>query len=165
MIVSGAVHKYGDNVDTDVILPGAYMNLSTPETLGKHCMEDLDMEFLNRIQPGDIIVAGENFGCGSSREQAALAIKGSGIGAVVAVSFARIFFRNAINIGLPIFECVEAVCGTQNGDHMEVNLTSGTIINKTKNKTCHSTPFPSFLMEIIECGGLVEYTRRRLIGQ
>ena len=165
MKIGGLVHKYGDNVDTDVILPGPYMNLSTPETLGKHCLEDLDKEFLNRVRPGDIIVAGENFGCGSSREQAALAIKGSGVGAVIAVSFARIFFRNAVNIGLPILECPEAVNGTENGDLMNVDLSNGEIKNETKKEIYHAKPFPPFILELIESGGLVEYTRHRLMGQ
>lgn len=163
MIVTGTVHKYGDNVDTDVILPGPYMNLSTPEALGKHCLEDLDKEFINRVRPGDLIVAGENFGCGSSREHAPLAIKGSGIGAIVAASFARIFYRNAINIGLPIFECPEAAGDTENGDHMEVDLTSGAITNRTKKKFYHAKPFSAFILELIESGGLIEYTRQRLM--
>lgn len=162
MKVCGAVHKYGDNVDTDVILPGPYMNLSTPETLGKHCMEDLDREFLNRVRPGDIIVAGENFGCGSSREQAPLSIKGSGIDAVIAKSFARIFFRNAINIGLSILECPEAVEDAETGDLMEADICLGTITNRTKKKTYRAKSYPPFLVELIVSGGLIEYTRRRL---
>ncbi len=165
MKIGGLVHKYGDNVDTDVILPGPYMNLSTPEKLGKHCLEDLDKEFLNRVRPGDIIVAGENFGCGSSREQAALAIKGSGVGAVIAISFARIFFRNAVNIGLPILECPEAVNGTENGELMNVDLSNGEIKNETKKEIYHAKSFPPFILKLIESGGLVEYTRHRLMGQ
>ena len=168
MSIRGTVWKYGDNVDTDAIIPARYLNVSTPEELARHCMEDIDPGFADAVQPGDIIVAGENFGCGSSREHAPLAIvgnRGSGIACVVAKSFARIFYRNAINIGLPILECPEAVEETETSDQLTVDLKAGTITNQRTGRTYQTTPFPSFIMGIIQAGGLVPYTRERLKKQ
>jgi len=162
MRFTGTVWKYGDNVDTDVIIPARYLNMSTVEELVPHCMEDLDSTFLTGIHPGDIVVAGDNFGCGSSREHAPLALKGAGISCVVACSFARIFYRNAINIGLPIVECPEAVAGTQKGHRLEVDLKSGEVCNLTSGQTYRAKPYPPFMMALIEAGGLVPYTRQRL---
>jgi 3-isopropylmalate/(R)-2-methylmalate dehydratase small subunit len=162
MTLKGKVWKYGDNVDTDAIIPARYLNTSDPAELARHCMEDLDPEFARAVEAGDIVVAGENFGCGSSREHAPVALKGAGVSCVVAESFARIFYRNAINIGLPILACPEAVAGTEPGDTLTVDLTSGTIVNQRTGRTYHTAPFPPFVMEIIEAGGLVPYTRRRL---
>ncbi len=161
-MLKGKVHKYGANVDTDVIIPARYLNIYDPMELAKHCMEDLDQDFLKRVEPGDIIVATTNFGCGSSREHAPMAIKAAGISCVIAKSFARIFFRNAINIGLPLLECPEAVDGTDGGDVIEVDLSSGQIKNLTKGRTFQSSPYPEFMTEIIATGGLIEYTKRRL---
>jgi len=160
----GRVHKYGANVDTDAIIPARYLNLSEAEELAQHCMEDFDSEFLARVEPGDIIVVDTNFGCGSSREHAPLAIKAAGISCVIAKSFARIFFRNAINIGLPLLECSEAVDSTEAGDILEVDLTTGQVTNVTRGKTFVAEPYPDFMMSIINAGGLVEYTRRKLAG-
>jgi 3-isopropylmalate/(R)-2-methylmalate dehydratase small subunit len=162
--LKGKVHKYGANVDTDAIIPARYLSLSEPGELAQHCMEDIDSEFLNRVKPGDIIVADTNFGCGSSREHAPLAIKAAGISCVIAKSFARIFFRNAINIGLPLLECIEAVDGTKTGDILEVNLITGEIRNITRDKTFTAKAYPDFMMEIINAGGLVEYTSKKLTG-
>ncbi len=161
-MLKGKVHKYGADVDTDAIVPGRYLNLSTTEELAKHCMEDADPDFLKRVQPGDIMMATTNFGCGSSREHAPMAIKGSGISCVIAKNFARIFFRNAINIGLPLLECDEAVDKTDNGDTLEVDLSGGTIKNLTRGLTFAASPYPDFMAELITAGGLIEYTRRRL---
>ena len=165
MKMTGTVWKYGDNVDTDVIIPARYLNVSTPQELALHCMEDLDLGFAGVVQPGDIMVAGENFGCGSSREHAPLAIKGSGFACVVAKSFARIFYRNAINIGLPILECPEAVEGTEKGDQLTVDLKAGTITNLRTGHSYQVSPFPAFIMGIIKAGGLVPYMRKRLQAQ
>jgi len=162
MKINGKVHKYGDDVNTDLIIPGQYLNLTTAEELAAHCMEDIDRSFGKTVQPGDIIVGGNNFGCGSSREHAPLAIKGTGVGCVIAKNFARIFFRSAINIGLPIFECEAAVAGTEQGDSLEVDLNSGEIRNLTRQSTFRANPFPAFLMELICDGGLVANTRKRL---
>jgi 3-isopropylmalate/(R)-2-methylmalate dehydratase small subunit len=162
MEISGNVWKYGDNIDTDVIIPARYLNMSTPEELAAHCMEDIDPTFVGAVQPGDIIVGGENFGCGSSREHAPLAIKGSGVSCVVANSFARIFYRNAINVGLPILECAEAVAETEKGDRLTVDLAAGTIANARTGKTYRTAPLPEFVMRIVAAGGLVPYTRGRL---
>ena len=162
MTLTGKVHKYGANVDTDVIIPARYLNVSDPTELAQHCMEDIDSEFVNKVQPGDIIVADTNFGCGSSREHAPLAIKAAGVGCVIAKSFARIFFRNAINIGLPILECDEAAEQTDSGDILEVELASGEIRNLTKDKLFLAKPYPDFMLELISAGGLIEHTRRRL---
>jgi 3-isopropylmalate/(R)-2-methylmalate dehydratase small subunit len=150
------VYKYGNNVDTDVIIPARYLNTSDEKELAAHCMEDIDTEFANTVKPGDIIVAESNFGCGSSREHAPIAIKESGVYCVIAKTFARIFFRNAINIGLPILECEEAVNGTQSGDELEVDIDSGVIKNLTRGTTFQAEPFPPFMRGIIDAGGLVK---------
>ncbi len=164
MKLKGKVHKYGANFDTDAIIPARHLNLSEPAELAQHCMEDVDSEFLTRVEPGDIIMADTNFGCGSSREHAPLAVKAAGISCVIAKSFARIFFRNAINIGLPLLECVEAVDGTETGDSLEIDLAIGEIRNITRSKTFVAEPYPDFMMGIINAGGLVEYTKNRLAG-
>lgn len=162
MNLRGKVHKYGANFDTDAIIPARYLNISEPAELAQHCMEDIDAEFLKKVRPGDIIVADTNFGCGSSREHAPVAIKAAGVSCVIAKSFARIFFRNAINIGLPLLECPEAVTDTEAGDTLEVDLTTGQIKNVTRDKTFVAKPYPEFMMGIINVGGLVEYTRKKL---
>ncbi len=162
MHTGGNTWTYGDNVDTDVIIPARYLNVSTPEELAQHCMEDMDARFAGDVQPGDIIVAGENFGCGSSREHAPLAIKGAGISCVVARSFARIFYRNAINVGLPILECPALVEETEMGDRLTVDLRAGTITNARTGRTYQTSPFPTFIMEIVAAGGLVPYTRAKM---
>ena len=162
MILKGQVHKYGANVDTDVIIPARYLNVSDPLELAKHCMEDIDAQFLKKMKRGDIIVADTNFGCGSSREHAPLAIKTAGISCVIAKSFARIFFRNAINIGLPLLESAEAVDNTRNGDTLEADLSTGKITNITNGKTFSAKPYPEFMSELINAGGLVDYTKKRL---
>jgi len=156
------VWKYGDNVDTDVIIPARYLNVSTPEELARHCMEDVSPGFAGDVRPGDVIVAGENFGCGSSREHAPLAMKGAGVSCVIARSFARIFYRNAINTGLPILECPEAVKETERGDQLQVDLEAGAITNVRTGRTYRTSPFPPFILGIIEAGGLVPYTVQRL---
>ena len=161
-MLKGKVHKYGADVNTDVIMPARYLNLSEPAELAEHCMEDIDREFLSRVQPGDIIMATTNFGCGSSREHAPLAIKASGISCVIAESFARIFFRNAINIGLPLLECKEAVAKTEAGDLLEVELSSGRIKNLTRGIEFTAKPYPDFMAELISDGGLIEHTKKRL---
>ena len=162
MILKGQVHKYGANVDTDVNIPARYLNVSDPLELAKHCMEDIDAQFLKKMKRGDIIVADTNFGCGSSREHAPLAIKTAGISCVIAKSFARIFFRNAINIGLPLLESAEAVDNTRNGDTLEADLSTGKITNITNGKTFSAKPYPEFMSELINAGGLVDYTKKRL---
>ena len=162
--MKGKAHKFGANVDTDVIIPARYLNVSEPDELAKHCMEGIDSEFTTKVKPGDVIVATTNFACGSSREHAPLAIKACGISCVIAQSFARIFFRNAVNIGLPLLECTEAVDETEAGDILEVNLSSGKIKNISKHKTFIANPYPEFMMGIINAGGLIEYTKRRLQG-
>ncbi|MCF6095618.1 3-isopropylmalate dehydratase small subunit [Thermovorax subterraneus] len=161
-MIKGRAIKYGDNVDTDVIIPARYLNTTDPKELAAHCMEDLDPEFKNKVRPGDIIVAGANFGCGSSREHAPIAIKASGISCVIAETFARIFFRNAINIGLPIVECPEAARDIKDGDQVAVDLTTGEITNLTTGKVYKAPPFPPFMQELIKLGGLVEYVRERM---
>jgi len=153
----GTVIKYGDNVDTDVIIPARYLNSSDPKELATHCMEDIDADFVNRMKPGDIMVAQKNFGCGSSREHAPIAIKACGISCVIAETFARIFYRNSINIGLPIIECPEAVAGINEGDEVEVDFDSGIITNITQNKSFKGQPFPAFMQKIIDSEGLVNY--------
>jgi 3-isopropylmalate/(R)-2-methylmalate dehydratase small subunit len=158
----GRAHRYGDNVDTDVIIPARYLNTMDLAELAAHCMEGLDPEFLQKVKPGDVIVGGENFGCGSSREQAPLAIKGAGVSCVIARSFARIFFRNSINVGLPALVCPEAVAEIEGGDEIAVDLASGRIENVTRGATYRAEPFPEFLQEIIAAGGLVGYTRQRI---
>ncbi|MCX7912211.1 MAG: 3-isopropylmalate dehydratase small subunit [Dehalococcoidales bacterium] len=165
MKLKGKVFKYGADVNTDVIIPARYLNVSEPSHLARHCMEDIDPDFVKKVSPGDIIMATTNFGCGSSREHAPLAIKACGVSCVVAASFARIFFRNAINIGLPVLECPEAVAHTASGDELEVDLTTGQIKNLTKNMAFNAKPYPEFMAELIRAGGLIEYTRRRLASQ
>jgi 3-isopropylmalate/(R)-2-methylmalate dehydratase small subunit len=162
MVIRGRVHKFGDHVDTDVIIPARYLTSTDPQELAQHCMEPVDPELVRRAKPGDVMVAGENFGCGSSREHAPIAIKALGIGCVVAASFARIFFRNAINIGLPPVICARAAAEAETGDDMEVNLATGEIRNITRSAQYQAEPFPEFARQIIELGGLVEYVRRRL---
>ena len=162
--LKGRVHRYGDNVDTDVIIPARYLSTSVVEELAAHCLEGLDPEFVRKVRPGDIIVGGENFGCGSSREHAPLAIKGAGIGCVIAVSFARIFYRNAINIGLPALICPEAAREAREGDEMAVDLARGAVENITQDRRYQAAPFPEVLQKIIAAGGLVAYTRGRLAG-
>ena len=157
----GCVFKYGDNVDTDVIIPARYLNSSDPKELATHCMEDIDKEFVDRVNVGDIIVANKNFGCGSSREHAPIAIKAAGVSCVIAETFARIFYRNAINIGLPIVECPEAAQGISLGDEVEVDFDSGIITNKTTGKQFQGQAFPPFMQKIIDCGGLVNYINER----
>ena len=162
MLLKGQVFKYGSNVDTDVIIPARYLNVSDPVELAKHCMEDIDAQFIKKVKPGDMIMADANFGCGSSREHAPLAIKTAGVSCVIARSFARIFFRNAINIGLPLLECEECVANTKNGDNLEVDLVSGKIVNLSSGKVFTAKPYPQFMSELIKAGGLVEYTQKRL---
>ncbi|BBF43996.1 3-isopropylmalate dehydratase small subunit [Lachnospiraceae bacterium KM106-2] len=161
MKAKGTVHKYGDNVDTDVIIPARYLNSSDPVTLAKKCMEDIDPEFVKRVQPGDIIIAKKNFGCGSSREHAPIAIKASGVSCVIAETFARIFYRNAINIGLPIIECKEASEDIKAGDQVEIDFDSGKIYNKTTNKEYMGQAFPPFMQKIIKSGGLMNYINQK----
>ena len=156
MKAKGKVFKYNDNVDTDVIIPARHLNTSDPKELAVHCMEDIDKDFVKKVQPGDIIVANRNFG-GSSREHAPIAIKASGISCVIATSFARIFYRNSVNIGLPILECEEAVKGIEEGDEVEVDFDTGTITNITKGKTFKAQPFPEFMQRIIKAEGLMNY--------
>ncbi len=162
MKLRGRVHRYGDHVNTDVIIPARYLNTTDAEELAAHCMEDIDPDFVSRVEPGDIIVGGEDFGCGSSREQAPLAIKTAGVSCVIAASFARIFFRNAINIGLPVLVCAEASAEAKAGDEMEVDLASGGIENLTQGRSYRAEPFPEFLQEIIAAGGLAARVRRKL---
>ena len=157
MKACGHVFKYGDNVDTDVIIPARYLNATQGEELAKHCMEDIDKEFIHKVKKGDLIVANKNFGCGSSREHAPLAIKCAGVSCVIAETFARIFYRNAINIGLPIIECAEAARSIEDGDKVEVDFDSGLITNKTKGETYQGQSFPEFMQKIITAGGLVNY--------
>lgn len=157
MNAKGTVIKYGDNIDTDVIIPARYLNTSLPEELAQHCMEDIDKEFVNKVKAGDIMVGGANFGCGSSREHAPIAIKASGISCVIAESFARIFFRNSLNIGLPILECPEAAKDIENGETVAINFDTGVITNETKGRTYQATAFPPFMQELINAGGLVKY--------
>ncbi len=164
-MLKGKVHKYGANVDTDAIIPARYLNLSESAELAKHCMEDIDSEFIKRAKPGDIIMATTNFGCGSSREHAPLAIKASGISCVIAQSFARIFFRNAINIGLPLLECDDAVAQTETGDILEVDLSRGRIKNLTNGLTFTAKAYPDFMAELISAGGLIEHTKKRLASR
>ena len=154
-------HRYGNDVDTDVIIPARYLNTSAPEELAAHCMEDIDPMFAGRVRHGDIIVAGRNFGCGSSREHAPLAIKASGISCVVAESFARIFYRHALNIGLPILECPAAANAISAGDEVSVNLETGEITDITTGRTFHAEPFPPFMMKLIAAGGLAAYLKAR----
>ena len=157
MKAHGTVFKYGDNVDTDVIIPARYLNVSEPSELAVHCMEDIDTEFVKKVQKGDIIVANKNFGCGSSREHAPISIKASGISCVIAETFARIFYRNAINIGLPIIECPEAAQAIQNGDEVEIDFDSGKIYDRTTGGEFQGQAFPEFMQKIIAAEGLMNY--------
>lgn len=165
MALHGHVHLYGDHIDTDVIIPARYLGTTDPAELAKHCMEDAEDNFVGRVQPGDFIVAGENFGCGSSREHAPIAIKAAGVSAVVAKSFARIFFRNAINVGLPILESPEAAAAAQQGDELEIELETGVIRNVTRGASYQAQPFPEFLREIIDAGGLVPYVNAQIAAK
>ena len=160
MQAKGKVIKYGDNIDTDVIIPARYLNTSDPNELAAHCMEDIDSAFHSKVNDGDIIVAGSNFGCGSSREHAPIAIKASGISCVIANDFARIFYRSSINIGLPILECPEAVADANEGDEFEVDFDTGVITNVTKGKSYAATPFPEFLQQLIAEGGLMNLAKK-----
>ena len=162
MKFEGAVHRYGRDVDTDAIIPARYLNTSDPAELAQHCMEDIDRDFAAKVKAGDIVVAEENFGCGSSREHAPVALMASGVSVVIAKSFARIFYRNSINIGLPIMECPEAVDGISADDRVSVDADSGQITNETTGATWQAEPFPPFIQEIIESGGLVERARHQL---
>ena len=160
--MSGKAHKFGDHIDTDQIIPAAYLVTTDPKELAIHCMETPDPDFMKRVKDGDVMVAGIDFGCGSSREHAPIAITGAGISCVIAKSFARIFFRNAINLGLPVLESPEAADGIEAGDEIDVDLATGTIRNLTTEQVFKAKPFEPFMMEIIEAGGLVEYTKRRM---
>jgi 3-isopropylmalate/(R)-2-methylmalate dehydratase small subunit len=164
-MLKGKIHKYGADVNTDVIIPARYLNLAEPTELVKHCMEDIDKKFVKRVKTGDMIMATTNFGCGSSREHAPLAIKAAGVSCIIAKSFARIFFRNAINIGLPLLECDDAVAQTEAGDVLEVDLSSGQIKNRTKGITFTAKSYPDFMAELILAGGLIEHTKQRLAGR
>ena len=161
MKVSGKTHKYGDNVDTDVIIPARSLNTPDAQELAKHCMEDIDAGFAARVRPGEIMVAGRNFGCGSSREHAPLAIKACGVACVIAATFARIFYRNALNIGLPILECPEAAAAIKAGDTVSVDFDTGVITDETTGQTFRGEPFPPFMQELIAAGGLAAYRRAR----
>ncbi|WP_333860988.1 3-isopropylmalate dehydratase small subunit [Clostridium sp.] len=161
-MIKGKTIKYGDNIDTDVIIPARYLNTSDEKELASHCMEDLDKDFSKKINKGDIIIAGKNFGCGSSREHAPIAIKASGISCVIAETFARIFFRNSINIGLPIMECEEAAKDIEENDEISIDVNSGVITNITKNKTYKAAPFPEFMQKIIESQGLINYIKKEV---
>ena len=164
-MIKGKVHKYGADINTDVIIPARYLNVSQPAELAKHCMEDIDKDFVTKVETGDIIMATTNFGCGSSREHAPLAIKASGVSCVIAKTFARIFFRNAMNIGLPLLECDEAVDKTESGDVLEVDLSRGEIKNLTRALVFTAKPYPPFMAELISAGGLIEYTKMRLASR
>ncbi len=161
MKASGKAYKYGNNIDTDVIIPARYLNSSEPEELAKHCMEDIDKDFVSNVRKGDMIAAGKNFGCGSSREHAPIAIKTAGISCVIAQSFARIFYRNAVNIGLPIIECEEASEKIEAGDEIEIDFDKGQIYNKTKKESYKGQSFPPFMQEIIKSEGLINYINHK----
>ena len=161
-MISGTVFKFGDNIDTDVIIPARYLNAPSPEELAKHCMEDIDADFVNRVQPGDIMVGGANFGCGSSREHAPIAIKASGISCVIAASFARIFYRNSINMGFPILECPEASEKINDGDKVTVDFATGVITDESTGETFQAKAFPEFIDNIIKNGGLLKYIKATL---
>jgi 3-isopropylmalate/(R)-2-methylmalate dehydratase small subunit len=165
MILEGRAHAYGRDVDTDVIIPARYLNTSDPAELGSHCMEDIDPAFVARVQSGDVIVAQENFGCGSSREHAPVAIKAAGVSCVVAASFARIFYRNAINTGLPIVVCPAAARDAQSGDQLRGDLAAGTLANLTQGKTYSGESFPPFMQELMDRGGLIPYVKSRLAAE
>ena len=159
------VFKYGDNVDTDVIIPARYLNAPSPEELAKHCMEDIDASFATTVQPGDIIVGGANFGCGSSREHAPISIRACGVKCVIAPSFARIFYRNAINIGFPILECPEAAAEINNGDDVTVDFDTGRILDNTTGREFHANPLPPFIGGIVDKGGLLPYLKAKINGE
>ena len=161
MNAHGKVHRYGDNIDTDVIIPARYLNTADHKELAYHCMEDIDKEFTKKVKEGDIIAAGANFGCGSSREHAPIAIKASGISCVIASTFARIFYRNAINIGLPILECKEAAEDIDDGDELDIDFDTGVITNVTKGRTYKAEPFPDFIKEIMSAGGLLNSIKNK----
>ena len=161
-MVSGKVFKYGDNVDTDVIIPARYLNAPSPEELAKHCMEDIDASFATTVKPGDIMVGGANFGCGSSREHAPISIRACGVRCVIAASFARIFYRNSINIGFPILECPEAAAAIQNGDTVSVDFATGKIIDETTGETFQAVALPPFIEKIVEHNGLLPYLKARM---
>lgn len=161
-MVKGKVFKFGDNIDTDVIIPARYLNAPSPEDLAKHCMEDIDPEFVNKVHAGDIIVGGSNFGCGSSREHAPIAIQAAGVSCVIAENFARIFYRNSINIGFPILECPEAAREIKEGDTISVDFNTGIISDETTGKTYKANPFPEFINNIIDKGGLLPYIKEKL---
>ena len=161
MNISSTVHCYGDNVDTDVIIPARYLNTSDAKELASHCLEDLDAAFASTVKPGEILVAGRNFGCGSSREHAPLAIKACGVSCVIAATFARIFYRNALNIGLPILECPAAVAAIHNGDVVSVDFGAGLVRNETTGQEFHAEPFPPFMQELIAAGGLAAYLKAK----
>ena len=161
-MISGKVFKFGDNIDTDVIIPARYLNAPSPEELAKHCMEDIDADFVNKVQPGDIMVGGANFGCGSSREHAPIAIKASGVSCVIAASFARIFYRNSINMGFPILECPEASEKINDGDKVTVDFATGLITDETTGESFQATAFPEFIDNIIKNGGLLKYIKATL---
>ncbi|HEY8464588.1 MAG TPA: 3-isopropylmalate dehydratase small subunit [Bacillota bacterium] len=163
--VQGKVWRFGNDVDTDLIIPARYLNTSDPSELAAHCMEDANPDFARKVRPGELIVAGKNFGCGSSREHAPIAIKAVGIACVIAASFARIFYRNAINIGLPILESPEASQRIAAGDQIQVNLVNGKITNLTKNESYQATVFPPFMQDLIQAGGLIEYVKTRVTGK
>ena len=165
MNIRGRTWKFGEDIDTDAIIPARYLNTSDPEALAAHCMEDADPDFAKKMRPGDLMVAGKNFGCGSSREHAPIAIKAAGIACVVAHSFARIFYRNAFNMGLPILECPEAVSDTREGDELEVDLDSGRIVNHTRGQTYQARPVPPFMQSLLEAGGLMAYVRQQMDAQ
>lgn len=160
MNAKGTVHKFGDNVDTDVIIPARYLNTASHKELAAHCMEDIDADFVNNVKDGDIIVAEKNFGCGSSREHAPIAIKASGISCVIASTFARIFYRNSINIGLPILECDDAAREIKNGDEIDIDFDTGIITDVTTGKTYQAEPFPEFIQNIIKDGGLIKHVTK-----
>lgn len=164
-MLKGKVLKYKDNVDTDVIIPARYLNTSDPKELAAHCMEDIDKDFAKRVNLGDIMVAGKNFGCGSSREHAPIAIKESGISCIIAETFARIFYRNSINIGLPILECPQAAKEIEDGDEVTVDIKTGEIANITRGKSYQAQPFPPFMMELMKCGGLINYVKAKMAGK
>ena len=161
-MVSGKVFKYGDNVDTDVIIPARYLNAPSPEKLAKHCMEDIDASFATTVKPGDIMVGGANFGCGSSREHAPISIRACGVRCVIAASFARIFYRNSINIGFPILECPEAAAAIQNGDTVSVDFATGKIVDETTGETFQAVALPPFIEKIVEHNGLLPYLKARM---
>lgn len=162
MQFKGKAWKFGDDVDTDAIIPARYLNTSDPKVLAAHCMEDADAEFARKVVPGDIIVAGKNFGCGSSREHAPIAIKAAHLSCVIAHSFARIFYRNAFNMGLPILECPEAAEAVKEGDELDVNLDTGVIVNKTRNAQYQAQPVPPFMQQLLKAGGLMAYVKEQM---